>query len=56
MGAKISQNHMTRSDGKKIIYSLTVTGAPDRIKLRTPILLRFQYDSAAAGQLQTTGA
>jgi hypothetical protein len=31
-------------------------GAPDRIKLRTPILLRFQYESAAAGQWQTTGA
>ena len=30
--------------------------APDRIKLRTPILLRSQYDSAAAGQWQTTGA
>ena len=27
----------------------TVAGAPDRIKLRTPILLRFQYDSAVAG-------
>jgi hypothetical protein len=40
----------------KSLYIVMIYGAPDRIKLRTPILLRFQYDYAAAGQWQTTGA